>query len=49
MAMESEIQLVDTKNHKYVGKITQYLDLSDKQIASFKERISDLNVKIDRN
>jgi hypothetical protein len=49
MAMESAIQLVDTKNPKYVGKITQYLDLSDKQISSFKERISDLNVKIDNN
>lgn len=49
MAMESAIQLVDTKNPKYVGKITQYLDLSDKQISSFKERISDLNAKIDSN
>jgi hypothetical protein len=47
MAMESAIELVNTKNPKYVGKVTQYLNLSDKQIASFKERLSDLNVKID--
>ncbi len=49
MAMESAIKLVDTKNPKYIGKITQYLDLSDKQISSFKERINDLNFKIDNN
>lgn len=45
-AMESAATLIDTKNPKYIGKITQYLNLSDKHITSFKERISDLNDKI---
>ncbi|MCR8745626.1 hypothetical protein [Romboutsia lituseburensis] len=46
-AMEYSVKLVDTKNPKYVGKITEYLKLSDNQIASFKDRISDLNKKIE--
>lgn len=45
-AMESASKLIETKNIKYIGKITEYLNLSDKHIASFKERISDLNDKI---
>lgn len=45
-AMESAVKLIDTKNPKYIGKITQYLSLSDKHITNFKERISDLNDKI---
>lgn len=47
LAMESAIELVDSKNPKYVGKITQYLKLSDEHIANFKERIKDLNYKIE--
>lgn len=45
-AMGSASKLIETKNPKYIGKITEYLNLSDKHIASFKERISDLNDKI---
>ena len=48
-AMEMSIKLVDTKNPKYIGKITEYLNLSDNHIESFKERLSDLNNKIDEN
>ncbi|MGL5311778.1 MAG: hypothetical protein ACRC92_00885 [Peptostreptococcaceae bacterium] len=47
-AMESALKLIDTKNPKYIGKITEYLNLSDKHIASFKERLNDLNDKIDK-
>ena len=48
-AMEASLKLVDTKNPKYIGKITEYLNLSDNHIESFKERLSDLNNKIDEN
>ena len=47
-AMESAIILVDTKNPKYIGKITEYLNLSDNYIANFKERLTDLNQIIDK-
>lgn len=45
-AMESASKLIETKNPKYIGKITEYLKLSDKHITSFKERLSDLNDKM---
>lgn len=45
-AMESASKLVETKNPKYIGKITEYLKLSDKHITGFKERLSDLNDKM---
>lgn len=47
-AMESAIKLIDSKNVKYIGKITEYLSLSDKHIASFKERLKDLNEKVEK-
>ncbi|MGL6105598.1 hypothetical protein [Romboutsia sp.] len=47
-AMDNAIKLINSKNPKYVGKITEYLNLSDKHIASFKERLNDLNKKIDK-
>lgn len=47
-AMESALKLIETKNPKYIGKITEYLNLSDKHIVSFKERLNDLNDKIDK-
>lgn len=45
-AMVSASKLIETKNPKYIGKITEYLKLSDKHITSFKERLSDLNDKM---
>lgn len=45
-AMESALNLVDTKNPKYIGKVTEYLKLSDNHITSFKERVSDLKETI---
>ena len=48
-AMTYSVKLVETKNPKYVGKITEYLKLSDNHIANFKERILDLNNKIEGN
>ncbi len=48
-AMENAIKLLDTKNPKYIGKITEYLKLSDNYIASFKERVQDLGTKINKN
>lgn len=47
-AMESAITLIDTKNPKYIGKITEYLNLSDNYISNFKERLIDLNNVIDK-
>ena len=46
-AMESAITLINTKNPKYIGKITEYLNLSDNYIANFKDRLTDLNQIID--
>lgn len=48
-AMESAISLVDTKNPKHIGKITEYLNLSDSHIESFKNRLSDLENNIYKN
>ena len=41
-AMEYGMKLVETKNPKYIAKIKEYLDLSDKQISSFKNRTDNL-------
>ncbi|MCC0662745.1 hypothetical protein [Clostridioides sp. ZZV15-6597] len=46
-SMDSALKLINTKSPKYIGKITEYLDLSDKQIESFKNRLNDLNEEID--
>ena len=48
-AMESAIKLLDTKNPKYIGDITEYLKLSDNHIATFKERVKDLRTQINEN
>lgn len=45
-SMESALKLINTKSPKYIGKITAYLDLSDKQIESFKNRLNDLKEEI---
>ncbi len=45
--MDFAVTLVNTKNPKYIGKITEYLNLSDNYIADFKERLVDLNQIID--
>lgn len=45
-AMSNALRLIETKNIKYIGRITEALNLSDEQIASFKERIDDLKDKI---
>lgn len=45
-AMNESINLVESKNPKYIGKITEYLNLSDEHIANFKERIDNLNLNI---
>lgn len=47
-AMESAITLINTKNPKYIGKITEYLNLSDNCIANFKNRLTDLNKMIEK-
>ena len=47
-AMESAITLINTKNPKYIGKITEYLSLSDNCISNFKDRLTDLNKIIDK-
>lgn len=45
-SMESALKLISTKSPKYIGKITEYLDLSDKHIESFKNRLNDLKEEI---
>ena len=47
-AMDSALKLIETKNPKYIGSITEYLNLSDEYIDSFKERIKNLNEKIEK-
>ncbi|UPA30663.1 hypothetical protein L0P85_00560 [Terrisporobacter glycolicus] len=46
LAMESSSNLIDTKNPIYINKITEYLKLSDKEITSFKNKISELKETI---
>lgn len=46
-AMENSLKLIQTKNPTYIGKITEYLELSDNHIRSFKDRISDLKEKVE--
>lgn len=46
-AMKVAIKLVETKNPKYVGKVTEYLKLSDNHINNFKNRINNLNSKLE--
>ena len=46
LAMESSINLIDTKNPIYINKINEYLKLSDKEIASFKNKIDRLKATI---
>lgn len=46
ISMENSIKLIDTKNPIYVNKITEYLKLSDKEIAIFKNKIDTLKEKI---
>ncbi|SCH97929.1 MULTISPECIES: hypothetical protein [unclassified Romboutsia] len=45
-AMENAVKLLETKNPKYIGKITEYLKLSDNHISSFKEKVTDLKEEI---
>lgn len=47
-AMESAITLINTKNPKYIGNVTEYLSLSDNCMNNFKERLVDLNQIIDK-
>ena len=46
LAMENSINLINTKNPIYINKITEYLKLSDKEIASFKNKIDRLKETI---
>ncbi|RDY25436.1 hypothetical protein CHL78_018240 [Romboutsia weinsteinii] len=47
-AMESAIKLIDSKNIKYISKITQYLNSSDEHIANFKERLNGLKQNLEK-
>ncbi len=46
-AMNSALSLIDTKNPKYIGHITEYFNLSDKYILSYKEQMEVLKSKLD--
>lgn len=49
LAMDSCIQLIDTKNPIYINKITEYLKLSDNEITEFKNQIDKLKQSISGN
>lgn len=38
-AMQNALNLINTKNPKYINNITEYLKLSDKHILAYKEKI----------
>ncbi|MFI3210877.1 MAG: hypothetical protein R3Y64_07490 [Peptostreptococcaceae bacterium] len=46
-AMIEASNLIETKNIKYVNKITEYLDLSDEHILNYKERVNETYKKIE--
>ena len=48
LAMESSLQLIDTKNHIYINKITDYIKLSDKEINTFKDKMDQLKSTINK-
>lgn len=47
-AMDLAINLVDTKNPKYIAEIIEYLNLSDDYMTNFKDRLANLNQIIDK-
>lgn len=48
LAMENSIMLIDSKNPIYINRIKEYLKLSDKEIAKFKEEIKNLKDDIEQ-
>ncbi|MEG0857073.1 MAG: hypothetical protein RSG52_11415 [Terrisporobacter sp.] len=42
LAMENSIVLIDSKNPIYINKIKEYLKLSDKEIAKFKNEMENI-------
>ena len=48
LAMESILQLIDTKNPIYINKITDYIKLSDKEINTFKDKMDQLKSTINK-
>ncbi|WP_027702848.1 hypothetical protein [Metaclostridioides mangenotii] len=46
-SMDNALKLVDSKNPKYIAKVTDYLDSSDKKVKKFSERVNDLIYKIE--
>ena len=48
LAMESSLQLIDTKNPIYINKITDYIKLSDKDINTFKDKMDQLKSTINK-
>ncbi len=45
-AMQEALNLIDTKNPKYVSKITEYLNLSDNHMNTYKEKIEQIKKNI---
>ena len=48
LAMESSLQLIDTKNPIFINKITDYIKLSDKEINTFKDKMDQLKSTINK-
>ena len=48
LAMESSLQLIDTKNPININKITDYIKLSDKEINTFKDKMDQLKSIINK-
>ena len=48
LAMESSLQLIDTKNPIYINKITDYIKLYYKEINTFKDKMDQLKSTINK-
>lgn len=46
-SMDNAIKLVDSKNPKYISKVTDYLDSSDKKVKQFSQKVNDLKKEIE--
>lgn len=46
-SMDNAIKLVDSKNPKYISKVTDYLDSSDNKVKQFSQKVNDLKKEIE--
>ena len=46
-AMKNALDLINSKNPKYISKITECLEMSDKHILNYKEKLNSISEKIE--